>query len=216
MVLAVIYVANGDGIDIVDVNSPGRSYVTVFLLVALDGVAPIFPGETTLNAASTAAAQGLLELTPVIVMGFLGALIGDSALFWIARRSSRRIEPQLERARANNNVRQTLAFMDSSAPLLIVGGRYVPGLRFVVNATMGVSTMRYRRFLPWSAVSGLLWSVYTCVLAYAVGRALAEFPLASVVISGLVTTVVIAVIFLVLRRHRRAATGSPPNPATRA
>jgi hypothetical protein len=33
---------------------------------------PIFPGETTPNAAATAAAQGTLELWPVIAMGALG------------------------------------------------------------------------------------------------------------------------------------------------
>jgi membrane-associated protein len=40
---------------------------------------------------------------------------------------------------ANERIKQALAIMDSSAPLLIVGGRYVPGMRFVVNATMGLS-----------------------------------------------------------------------------
>ncbi len=38
-------------------------------------------------------------------------------------------------------------YMGSSAPTLIVAGRYVPGLRFVVNPTMGVSKYPYRRFL---------------------------------------------------------------------
>ena len=104
--------------------------------------------------------------------------------------------------------------------MLIVGGRYVPGLRFVVNATMGLSPMPYRRFLPWSIVSGVVWSGYTCVLAYNVALALGDFPLASVVISGLVTTTVIAVLFLTIRRHRKTAQTRPtptdgadsPNP----
>jgi membrane-associated protein len=199
------YIVNGDGLSVVDPANPGRSYLAVFLLVALDAVVPIFPGETTLNAASTAAAQGSLELVPIIVMGFLGAVVGDSALFWIARRYSRRIQPQIERARAHRQIRDALVVMDSSAPLLIVGGRYVPGMRFVVNATMGISGMPYRRFLPWSVLSGALWSVYTCVLAYNIGQALAGFPLASLVISGIVTTVVIGVVFVRLRRKRAAA-----------
>ena len=59
----------------------------MFFLVAADAVIPIFPGETTLNAASTFAANGDLELWLVIVLGALGALIGDSSLYWIARRS---------------------------------------------------------------------------------------------------------------------------------
>ncbi|MGB8380731.1 MAG: DedA family protein [Dermatophilaceae bacterium] len=181
----------------------------VFLMIALDAVIPIFPGETTLNAASTAAAEGTLELVPVIVMGALGAIVGDSALFWLARRNAHRIQPQLDAARRNSQVRTALDVMNSSAPVLIVGGRYVPGLRFVVNATMGLSPMPCRRFLPWSILSGVVWSVYTCVLAYNVALALGDFPLASVVISGLVTTAAVAVVFLTIRRHRKAAQVRP-------
>jgi membrane-associated protein len=213
LIAAINYMADSDGLSIVDPAHPGYSYLAVFGLVALDAVIPVFPGETTLNAASTAAAHGTLELLPVIVMGALGAIVGDSALFWLARRLSRRIRPQVDRARRNNQVRQALDIMDSSAPVLIIGGRYVPGMRFVVNATMGLSTMPYRRFLPWSVLSGVLWSAYTCVLAYNIGLALADFPLASVVISGVVTTIAIGVVFLTLRRHRRAAAGAETNAA---
>jgi membrane protein DedA with SNARE-associated domain len=144
-------------------------------------------------------------------MGALGAIFGDSALFWIARRSSRRVKPQLERARANKGIEEALTIMDSSAPVLIVGGRYVPGMRFVVNATMGLSDISYRRFLPWSVLGGALWSAYTCLLAYKVGTAFADFPLASVVISGFVTTAAIVVIFLVVRRRRATATRAEPS-----
>ena len=198
-------VGSDDGLSLIDGSRPTRSYLAVFLLVFLDAVVPIFPGETTLNAAATAAAQGSLELWPVIAMGSLGAILGDSALFWIARRSSRRIAPQLDKARANPMIKQALALMDSSAPVLIVGGRYVPGMRFVVNATMGLSDIPYRRFLPWSVLGGVLWSGYTCVLAYKVATNLAGFPLASVVISSLVTTAALAIIFIVVRKRRATA-----------
>ena len=71
----------------------------MFLLIALDAVIPIFPGETTLNAAATVAAQGKLDLLPIIVMGALGAIVGDSALFWLARKYSHRIESRSRRPR---------------------------------------------------------------------------------------------------------------------
>jgi membrane-associated protein len=63
--------------------------------------------------------------------------------------------------------------------------------------------MPYRAFLPWSALGGVLWSVYTCGLAYLVGSALDDFPLASVVISGLITSVVIVGFFMHARRRAR-------------
>ena len=207
--LAVVLnvVGSDDGLSLLDGSPPIHSYLGVFLLVFLDAIVPIFPGETTLNAAATAAAQGALELWPIIVMGALGAVVGDSSLFWIARRSSKRVAPQLEKARSNAKITQALALMDSSAPVLIVAGRYVPGMRFVVNATMGVSDFPYRRFLPWSALGGTLWSAYTCVLAYKVATSLAGFPLASVVISSLVTTVALTIVFFVVRKRRAAAAG---------
>ena len=126
VVLALNYIANGDGIDPVDAERP---YLAVFALIALDAVVPIFPGETTLNAAATAASQGQLDLTWIIVAGALGAIVGDSALFWLARRYSTKVEPVRQKAQANPRVREALALMDSSAPVLIFGGRYVPGMR---------------------------------------------------------------------------------------
>ena len=56
------------------------SYLGVALLVFLDAVCPVFPGETTLDAASTLAAQGKFNLGLVILAGAAGAIAGDSAL----------------------------------------------------------------------------------------------------------------------------------------
>jgi membrane protein DedA with SNARE-associated domain len=169
-------------------------------------VFPVLPGETALNAASTLAAEGTLDLGIVMLVGALGAILGDSTLYWVARIARGRIQPQLDKAKQNDKVAAALVFMGSSAPMLIILGRYVPGLRFVVNATMGLSEYPYRKFVLWSAIGGTLWSVYTCGLAHLVGTALASYPLASVIISGLITTAAIAALLLVVSRRR----GSPP------
>jgi membrane-associated protein len=205
VVAAVVlnHLDDNDGLSFIDSARPTFSYVACFVLIALDAVIPIFPGETTLNAAATAAANGPLDLWKIMVAGALGAIVGDSSLFWIARLFSARLQPQLEKAQQNERVQQMYGLMDSSAPMLIVGGRYVPGMRFVVNASMGLSGMRYWRFLCWSALGGTLWSVYTCLLAYKVATTLAGYPLASVVISGFVTTAALAAIFVVVRKRRR-------------
>src|SRR4051794_4615577 len=182
IIASLWYMATGDGLDLADEGSSALSYLSFFALIALDAVIPIFPGETTLNAAATLAAQGKLELLPIIVMGALGAIVGDSSLFWLARLFTGKLEPQIARAKASPSVREALDLMDSSAAVLIIGGRYVPGMRFVVNATMGLSDIAYPRFLVWSVISGILWSTYTSVLAYEIGLALGDFPLASFVI----------------------------------
>jgi membrane protein DedA with SNARE-associated domain len=212
LLVAVAYLLNReggrDGLTLVDSVSGAWAYPAVFLLVVADAICPVFPGETTLNAASTLAAQGQLTLAWVVIAGALGAIVGDSALYWIARGGSKRLAPKLEEAKRNEKVAAAMDFLGTSAPLLLVVGRYVPGMRFVVNASMGLTHYPYRRFLLWSSIGGALWSTYTCLLAYAVGTALSGFPLASIVISGAITTLALVAIYFVARRRRAVRTAA--------
>ena len=187
------------------------AYVLCFLFVWFDAVIPIFPGETTLSAASTIAAGGGLDLGLVMLAGGLGAIVGDSSLFWIARKGKAKVKPHLDKALENPKVRVGWDALDRSPGLLIMAGRYVPGMRFAVNASMGLSEMPYRRFLPWSALSGALWSVYTCALAYWVSTTLAGYPLASLIISSLITSAALAAVYFVDRHKRKR--GHAANPA---
>ena len=192
----------GDGLSLIRPDE-SLSYVMVLVLILGDAIIPVFPGETTLNAAATLAAHGELKIFGVIAAGALGAIVGDSTLFFLARRASARVQPQLDRALANKRVAAAYDYLDRGAPVLLVFGRYVPGLRFVINTTMGLSGRAYRDFLPWSALGGTLWSTYTCLLAYWIGSKLDDYPMASVFIAGAITTLLMAAFFLVERRRNR-------------
>jgi hypothetical protein len=79
---------------------------------------------------------------------------------------------------------------------------------------MGLIEYPYRRFLLFSAIGGTLWATYTCLLAYWIGGALADFPIASIVISGLITTILIAAVYWIDRRRRAGEAESRPTPET--
>ena len=183
----------------------GWAYVVVGLLVFLDGICALFPAETTLNTATALAVQGQMHLGWIMVAGAVGAVTGDSALYWMARFSRTRFQRQLDRALANDKVAAAMDVIGTSTPLLLCAGRYAPGLRFVVNASCGLAPYPYRRFLLWSAIGGTGWSIVTCTVAYVVASALEGKPVAAVALSSCVSTVAIAVIFVVVRRRRRAA-----------
>jgi membrane-associated protein len=211
MVAVLLNRAGGrDPLATLDVEDGPWAYVAVFLLVVGDAVIAVLPGETTLNAASTLAAQGVLSLGWVFVAGAAGAVVGDSALYWIARRTGTAVGPRLETTLRDRRVAAAMSSMGSSAPVLLAVGRYVPGLRFVVNASLGLARYPYRRFLLWSAIGGTLWSAYTCCLAYLVGTALAGFPLGSMVLSATITTVALVAVYVVARRRRRPAPEAGP------
>ena len=86
----------------------------------------------------------------------------------------------------------------------------MPGVRFAVNVSMGLTEYPYRRFLLFSAIGGIGWAIYTCLLAYWISTALADFALASIVISGIVTTVLVAGVYWIDRRRH----ASDETPAT--
>ena len=178
-------------------------YVTVFGLVLGDAVLAFLPGETTLNVAATMAATGTLDLGWVVAAGAAGAVVGDSTLYLIARRMRSRVSRQLEAALANDKVAMARELIGTSAPSLLVLGRYVPGMRFVVNASLGLAEHPYPEFLRWSAVGGTLWSIYCCTVAYLVGTVLSDYPIASVAVSALASSIAFAVVLLVIVRRAR-------------
>jgi membrane-associated protein len=146
-----------------------------------------------------------------MLVGGLGAIIGDSSLFWIASKSAAKVKPHLDKALENPKVRAGWDALDRSPGLLIMAGRYVPGMRFAVNASMGLSTMPYRRFLPWSALSGARGRCTRARwLTYWVSTTLAGYPLASLVISSLITSAALAAVYFVDRHKRRRGDAAQP------
>ncbi len=178
-------------------------YALLFTFVTLDAILPIFPSESILNLTSALAGQdgSTIVLWKVMAAAALGAVVGDSLLYWLSRTVLRTaMSTRVDQALANPKIDQAMHVMNRNAPLLITFGRFVPGLRFMVGATMGLTRFPYRRFLLWDVIGGTLWAVYTCALAYIVSSALNADALFSAVVSGVVTTVFLAIIYTRLKK----------------
>jgi len=188
----------------IDFDALAHPYVVIFLFVVFDAVIPIFPSESLLTTASNLAAQpdSSIELWRVILAGALGATVGDSVLYWLSRTVLRRsMQAQVAKAEENPKAARSLQVLGGTAPLLIVVGRFVPGLRFIVGATMGISRYPYPRFLLWDAIGGTLWAVYTCVFSYAVASVIDDKPVLSIAVSIVVTTALLALLYRPLKKN---------------
>jgi membrane-associated protein len=196
----------------IDLEGVEHLYSVVFCFVVLDAVFPVFPSESLLTTGANLAAQSgsSIELWPLILAGALGAVIGDSLLYWLARTVlARYAAEKVERAQRNEKVARMLKVMSGTAPTLIVFGRFVPGLRFLIGATMGLARYPYPRFLLWNAIGGTFWATYTCVFCYLVASIIEDQPLLSIVASVVVTTGLLALLYRPLKRHWDATATSP-------
>lgn len=186
----------------IDFGSLDRPYSVIGLFIVFDAVIPIFPSESLLTTGSNLAAQSgsSIELWKLVVAGSVAAVIGDSLLYLLARTVLRKsMTTQVEKAQQNPKVARSLEVMSGTASMLIVFGRFVPGLRFIVGATMGLSRYPYRRFLVYDVIGATFWASFTCVFSYLVASVIDDKPLVSIGVSVIVTTGLLALLYKPLK-----------------
>lgn len=130
----------------------------------------LLEGETWLILAGFAAHQGYLQLHWVMLIGMTGGFCGDQIYFWLGRRHGgwvlnryRRLEPVFER---------TNALMERYHEVLIVGIRFMYGLRTVGPMAMGMSNVAVWRFAMFNALGAVIWAVGIGGAGYLFGQAL--------------------------------------------
>lgn len=149
-------------------------YVVVMLVVMAESAGAPLPGETSLLLAGALAGAGQLWLPGVIIAAAAGAILGDTAGYWIGRtyglallrrhgRLFRFDEAKLRRAEA---------FFARHGDKTVFMGRFVPIGRIFSAVLAGVSRMHYRRFLIWNATGGIVWATLMGSLGYLFGSQL--------------------------------------------
>jgi len=147
-------------------------YLVLFLLVGLESVGVPMPGETALLTAAALAAAGRLDIAIVVVVAAAGAILGDNGGYWIGRRGGialarrygtllRLDATKLERAHA---------FFDRHGAKTVFFGRFVALLRTWAALLAGVGEMRYRTFMLYNALGGVVWAAAYGAVGYFFGR----------------------------------------------
>jgi len=126
-------------------------YLTIFLVVAGDGIFPILPGETSIIAGAVFAAEGDLRLWAVVLVGAMGAVVGDSLAYWIGRAGGPWIRGSLVRMVGEKRTRTAEGMVRRQGPALVFVGRFLPGIRIGINLACGAGQMSFRRFLLFDA-----------------------------------------------------------------
>jgi membrane protein DedA with SNARE-associated domain len=131
----------------------------------------LLEGETVLVLAGISAYQGYLQLHWVMLVALLGGFLGDQIYFWIGRRHGSwvlsrypRLLPVFDRA----NV-----LIERYHEVLIVGIRFLYGLRTVGPMALGMSGVLAWRFMLFNFLGAVLWATGIGSAAYLFGNALA-------------------------------------------
>ena len=114
--------------------------------------------------------QGRAELGPMLAVGCLGAIVGDSVGYWIGRRFG----PALRKGPLGRRVGEerwdrASAYLRRRGGRAVFFGRFVGVLRALLPALAGSAGIPYRTFLPFSIAGGVTWVTAFVLLGYVAG-----------------------------------------------
>jgi membrane-associated protein len=167
------------------------------------------PGDSLLVTAGLLAAtlktgDVHLNLASLLIGIPIAAILGDQVGYWFgdkvgpalfSRPASRFFKPQhLERAHE---------FLERRGARVIVLARFVPAVRTFTPIAAGATGMRYRVFVPFNVLGGVLWGVGVTLAGYELGSSVKNLDRYLVPIILVVIIVSLIPIALELRRARR-------------
>ena len=181
-----------------------HGYLAIAAIVAGDGVFPLLPGETVVVAGGTLAATGRLTLPLVILAGMLGAIVGDSAAYWIGRAGGESIRRYFGRLAGHDRVVAAERMVQRRGPALVFVGRFLPGIRLAINLSCGAGQMAYRRFLLFDSLGAFVWSAQAAILGYIFGKSFEDRPWIGLLIALSIALLVGAAVAQRERKHIKA------------
>lgn len=204
-------------------------YAVVALSVLLDVFLPVLPSGVLVITAATAAAASSTTVTAtadeatrqvpsLLVLTLCAAtasVLGDLVAYRLAWRGGERLDRAIARSRRLTTAQERLgAALSRGGGALVVIARFAPAGRSIVSLGAGAAHRKVRDFLPWSALAGVAWAVYSVSLGYFGGQWLGATWLGTAV-SVLALFLAGSLAALVVGRPRPAHTrGAPVTGAT--
>lgn len=130
------------------------------------------PGDSLLFTAGFLASQGVVPIIPLVVLAIVAAILGDSIGYWFGRKVGPMIFTRPNsRWFSQKRVEEAHIFFEKYGPKSIILARFIPAVRTFTPILAGVGMMRYREFLTYNIVGGILWAGILPTLGYFLGAA---------------------------------------------
>jgi membrane protein DedA with SNARE-associated domain len=186
------------------------TYAGIFLVLFVAGLGLPVPEEIPILAAGALASNGVVRWWLALLVCIVGALAGDTALYWVGRHWGEHVldwritrlvltpdrEESCKRAYLRHGVK------------IVFTARFVAGFRAAAFLTAGVTHVPFRKFLAVDGVAALIGIPLSFGVAFlftdqlaAIVRGVHRFErILALVVLALVT---IVIVFVAYRRSRR-------------
>ena len=173
------------------------------------------PGDSLLFTAGLLITAGTLDfpLWGAIALICAAAILGDQAGYMFGKK----VGPSLftrpdSRLFKQENVTKAHEFFEKYGPKSLVLARFVPIVRTFTPIIAGVSGMKYRSFVTWNVVGGVLWGAGVTLLGSWLGKS--DFVKANIepILLLIVLISVVPIIIEFVRARSQAKKNPPQQP----
>jgi membrane-associated protein len=149
------------------------TYGILFLVIFMETgfvVTPFLPGDSLLFAAGTFAALGALNPIYLFLLLTAAAIIGDTINYSIGAYIGPRAFSGEIKFLKKEYLDRTQEFYEKHGGKTIILARFVPIIRTFAPFVAGVGTMKYRRFIAYNVIGGIIWVAIFISLGYFFGN----------------------------------------------
>ncbi|WP_147819615.1 DedA family protein [Salidesulfovibrio onnuriiensis] len=136
-------------------------------------IGTMLEGEIVLVVAGFLAHQGYLNIDGVMLCAFFGSLTGDQCFFLLGRGKGAEFLSRRPHWQARTQRIRTM--LHEHKRKVMLGFRFMYGLRSVVPLVLGASGFPLRMFIAYNAIGAALWAVVVGYGGYFFGYALEAF-----------------------------------------
>ncbi|MEK6704572.1 MAG: DedA family protein [Bdellovibrionota bacterium] len=138
---------------------PGPTpYLIVFGVLLACGLGVPLPEDIILFVAGLLSYYGITNLTVIIVVSFIGVLIGDSTIFYFGSTYGRRLTRWwiFNKLLPEDRLDVVKSRLEQDGNKLIFVARFMPGLRAPIFFSAGSLHLRFRIFLLFDGLAALI------------------------------------------------------------
>jgi len=177
-------------------------------------VTPFLPGDSLLFAAGALAATGAMDITLVLALIAVAAILGNSVNYAIGRA----IGPRVFAASDGTGIQSKLLnrkhldraheFFEKHGAMAVISSRFAPIIRTFVPFVAGAAAMSASKFLLYNLVGGILWTALCVGAGYAFGNVPVVKNNFSIVALGIVAVSLLPMVVEIVRARGGATPGA--------
>ena len=184
------------------------TYLILFLVVFCETglvATPFLPGDSLLFAVGTFAARGSLDLTAILLLLSIAAILGDTVNYWIGYALGPKVfHGESSRFLNKKHLVRTHEFYERHGGKTIIIARFVPIVRTFAPFVAGIGRMSYGHFIAYNVFGGIGWVAILTLGGYFFGNIPVVQNNFSIVIMAIIVISILPGVIEFLRQRRLA------------